>query len=191
MKKLIYIFCLLFFFTSCSGLITINGSFQGLYSYYKKTKAVKPNLFVPYNDTAKKHTLNKSNDSTIVLITGGELNKLLKTFNNAVVYMWSPKCKSRFCPSLDVLQQKCDERQIELFVVAETFDINMLQQKHKTVKTLYGINTDFYKTNFTSFYRPKFIKDMQKAKEKDDTINRLFYFKNGQFIKSVHEIKEL
>jgi hypothetical protein len=172
-------------------LTAINGSFNGMYSYYKKTKTEKPNLFSKYNYSAKNDELNKINDSTIVLITGLELNKLLKTVNNAVVYMWSPNCKSRFCPSLDILKRKCNEKQIELFVVAETFDINMLEQKHKTVKTLYGINTQYYKTNFTSWYRPKFIKDMQEAAEKENTFNRLFYFKNGQFIKSVLEIKEL
>jgi hypothetical protein len=89
------------------------------------------------------------------------------------------------------LQRKCNEKQIELFVVAETFDINMLEQKHKTVKRLYGINTQYYKTNFTAWYRPKFLKDMQEAAEKDKTFNRLFYFKNGLFIKSVHEIENL
>ena len=190
MKKLIFIFCLYLTINSC-GLIAINGSFQGLYSYYKKTKIEKPNLFVRYNDSIKRQELNKSFDSTIVLITGVELNKLLKTVNNAVVYMWSPNCKSRFCQSLEILQRKCNEKQIELFVVVETFDINMLEQKHKTVKTLYGINTQYYKTNFTAWYRPKFIKDLQETKEKENTFNRLFYFKNGQFIKSVLEIKEL
>ena len=190
MKKLIFIFCLYLTINSC-GLIAINGSFNGMYSYYKKTKNEKPNLFVNYNDTTLKYNSKQNNDSTIVLITGIELNKLLKTVNNAVVYMWSPNCKSRFCPSLDILKRKCNEKQIELFVVAETFDINMLEQKHKTVKTLYGINTQYYKTNFTAWYRPKFIKDLQEAKEKENTFNRLFYFKNGQFIKSVLEIKEL
>jgi hypothetical protein len=172
-------------------MISTNVTFQGLYSYYKKTKTEKPDLFAQYKYSAKNDELNKINDSTIVLITGLELNKLLKTVKNAVVYMWSPNCKSRFCPSLDILQRKCNEKQIELFVVAETFDINMLEQKHKTVKTLYGINTQYYKTNFTAWYRPRFIKDMQEAAEKDKTFNRLFYFKNGLFIKSVHEIENL
>lgn len=190
MKKTIFILSSFFFINSC-GLISINGSFQGLYSYYKNTKSKRPNLFIEYHDSATNNNLNNDNDSQIVLVTGPELRKCLSVFNNSVVYIWSPKCKSKFCPSLDILQEKCNRKKIELFIVAETFDVNMLSQKHKSVKTLFGINTKYYKTNLTFKYRMKFIKDIEKNQKKDVTYNRLFYFKKGKFIKSVHEIEDL
>ena len=90
-----------------------------------------------------------------------------------------------------MLQRKCNDKQIELYIVAETFDVKMIQQKHKITRILFGINTDYYKTNLTPLYLPKFIKEMEKANKKDNTYNRLFYFKKGQFIKSVFVIEDL
>lgn len=190
MKKILFILFFYFCISSC-GLITINGSFEGLYSYYKSTKTKCPNLFIHYNDSVVNYNLSNNNDSQIVLINGIELNKCLNNFNNSVVYIWAPNCRSKFCPSLEILQKKCNNKQIKLFIVAETFAVNMLKQKHYSVKTLFGINTKYYKTNLTSKYRKKFIKDLKKTNKKEDTYNRLFYFKNGQFIKSVHEIEDL
>lgn len=190
MKKNLSILFFYLFINSC-GLITINGSFQGLYSYYKSTKSKCPNLFVKYNDSIINYNLRNKDNLRIILITGIELNKCLSKHNNSVVYIWSPNCRSKFCPSLDILQKKCNDTQLELFIVSETFDVNMIQQKHKTIKMLFGINTEYYKTNLTSRYKPKFLKELEKANKKDNTFNRLFYFKNGEFIKSVFTIEDI
>jgi hypothetical protein len=190
LKKNIYILSFFFLINSC-GLITVNGSFQGLYSYFKNTKTKYPNLFVQYNDSFTNYRLSNNGNSKIILITGIELNKCLSQHSSSIVYIWSPNCRSKFCPSLEMLQRKCNDKQIELYIVAETFDVKMIQQKHKITRMLFGINTEYYKTNLTLLYLPKFIKEMEKANKKDNTYNRLFYFKNGQFIKSVFVIEDL
>ena len=65
--------------TSCS----INGSFQGLFSYYKKTKKEGKINFLKF-DTNNDYLNSYSDSTTIVLSNGKEIKKYLKNFEKSI-----------------------------------------------------------------------------------------------------------
>ncbi|HNY45193.1 MAG: hypothetical protein QM212_02740 [Bacteroidota bacterium] len=176
--------------TSCS----INGSFQGLFSYYKKTKKEGKINFLKF-DTNNDYLNSYSDSTTIVLSNGKEIKKYLKNFEKSIIYIWSPKCKSRFCYSLNLLQEICSQKGIELFVVAEYYDSKYMSKNYKISHLIIGIDTQYYKTNLTSKYLSKFIKDL--IDEVDDTTfkeiynAKFFSFRNGKFEKSFDSIEDI
>ncbi|WP_445722103.1 hypothetical protein [Flavobacterium sp.] len=168
---------LLLSLSSCS----INGGFQGLYSYYKKTKKENPNLFVNSNDLE----CNDFERNKINVLTGNKILSCIKNDERALVYIWAPKCKNQYCFPLEVIQQKCNENDVKLYVVSEYYDLNLMEEKYNLENPIFGIDTEYYKTNLTDKYLKKFIFDLTR----DENIYSRFYcFKNGVFKKSFDSI---
>jgi len=113
----------------------------------------------------------------------------IKAFNKVLVYKWSPKCRSKFCLSLNLLQNICDELGIELFVVVEYYDLFLMEKSYHIKSPILGINTSYYKSNLTSKYSKRFYNDLTNKKYVSKDYNRLFYFENGNFIKTIHSIE--
>jgi hypothetical protein len=171
-----------FSFSSCS----IKGDFKGLYSYYSKTKSKNPTLFYKPNksDTICNIT-NASVKSRIVIINGLDLKKCIDVSSNSIIYFWSPKCKSKVCFPLDIVQSVCNSQNIDLYVVAEYYDLEQMEINHEITRPIFGIDTEYYKTNLTKKYITKFLEDI---KLDSNTYNRYFYFKKGVFIESYESI---
>jgi hypothetical protein len=175
---------ILMFCTACS----IKGSFQGLYSYYSKTKSQDPQLLIFPDTSTSICEINKSDTPRIVVINGSMLKECIKTNNKAVVYLWAPKCKGEFCYSLNLLQQKCDTKGATLYIVAEYYDTQLMQINYKINKPISGIDVEYYNSNRTSKYLSKFIYDLTL---RSDMSGRLIYFEDGVFKKSVDSIEEI
>lgn len=175
--------------TLCIGLSSckINGTFQGLYSYYKKTAKVNPNLFINDNNAMCEVT---ADSRKIILRTGQSLKNCIKDYGKTVVFLWGPKCKSRICPSLDILQRRCKEKGLELFIVAEYYDNPLMTKEYDIERPISGIDTKYYRTNLTSKYTARFFSDLT-GKELDKDYKRMWYFENGVFVKMVSEINDL
>lgn len=175
---------ILMFCTACS----IKGSFQGLYSYYSKTKSQDPQLLIVPDTSTSLCEINKSDTPRIVVINGSMLKKCIKTDNKAVVYLWAPKCKGKFCYSLNFLQQKCDMKGVTFYIVAEYYDTQLMQINYKINKPISGIDVEYYNSNKTSKYLSKFIYDLTL---KNNISGRLIYFESGVFKKSFESIEEI
>lgn len=188
MKKLLFILLLCLSITSC-GVITINGTFQGLYSYYKTTNNSNPELFEFYTDNIKSYKQNKTNK--VLIINDIHLAKEIKSTPKVLVYKWSPKCKSQFCPSLNLLQQNCEAKGIELYIVAEYYDVAMMQKNYIIKRQLLAIDTKYYKSNLTGIYTKRFYNQLTNNNYNNQSSNRFFYFENGTFIKQIASINEL
>ncbi len=177
LKKYILFFLLIFFSISCS----VNGNFKGLYSYYDKTKSESPNLLA-YPDIHTTICELKNNTTPKIYITNGkELKKCLINYENLILFIWSPKCKSKYCYSLNLLQQNCNRNKIELIIVSEYYDTELMQIKYELKNPILGIDTNYYKSNKTSNYVSKFIFDLTSIEHID---GRLLHFKNGEFVKA-------
>ena len=172
------------FCNACS----IKGSFQGLYSYYSKTKSEDPELLIVPGTSTSPCEINKSDTPRIVVINGSMLKKCIKTNNKAVVYLWAPKCKGKFCYSLNFLQQKCDTKGVTLYIVAEYYDTQLMQINYKINKPISGIDVEYYNSNKTSKYLSRFIYDLTLRK---DMSGRIIYFEDGVFKKSFESIEEI
>lgn len=193
MKKIIQILIIIFYLgllTSCS----INGSLQGLFSYYKKTEKEGKIIFLKFN--ADIDYLKTYRDSTtIILANGKEIKNYIKKFEQSLIYIWSPKCKSKFCYSLDLLQEICLQKEIELFIVAEYYDSKYMSKNYKILHPIIGIDTRYYKTNLTSKYLSNFIKDLIDEVDnitfKEIYNAQFFSFRNGKFENSFESIEDI
>lgn len=186
MKKFTLFFAIsVFLMLSCS----INGSFQGLYSYHKKTKKSSPYLLVKTNSWDSICSLSKNDVGKIYVINGADLRECLENKKeDAILYIWGPKCKSPVCYPLNVLQQICDENKLELYIIAEYYDAELMQMDYIIERPIFGIDTEFYKTNLTSKYLSRFLGDLIPNKDIQE-LNRFYYFKKGKYINSFESIE--
>jgi len=178
--KIICIIAIVFLELSISSC-QFNGTLQGLYSYYRKVNRGNPDLFITINDSIDFCEVKASAVSKILLLNGKNLNKCIKKYKKSLVYIWSPNCKSQYCYSLEYLQKICNEVNIELFIVAEYYDMHYMSIDYNLERPIIGIDTKYYKTNITSKYLTKFISDLTDGIEISD---RFIYFANGYFAKS-------
>ncbi len=184
-KFILSIIICLTFTTSCA----IKGNFKGLYSYYKKTESANPNLFLKSIkiDSLCLYTYENLK-SKIVIINGNDLKKCISQKELALVYFWNPNCKSKICYPLELVENYCSSRNIDLFIVAEYYDLDQMQVSHNIKRPIFGIDTKYYKTNLTKKYLSHFLKDIDINITTDD---RYFYFKNGVFSKSYKSVYDL
>lgn len=174
---------------SCA-IVEINGTFQGLFSYYKKTKDLNPNLFINYNDTILKSNFYSKNNK-IVVLTGKNLLSEIKSHKKVLVYNWDPKCRGKFCPDLSLLQRNCKTFGIELYVVAEYYDLGKMEKDYNLKYPILGIDNKHYKSNLTLRYLKLFYNDLTNRKYDKKNFDKLYYFENGYFIKKISSIDNI
>lgn len=186
MKKNLYLLLfLIFLFSSCS----VNGGFEGLYSYYSKTKSKNPNLFFkPNNNDSICKIKNNELKYKIIIINGLDLKKCISNNKSSLIYLWSPKCKSKICYPLEIIQTFCNSKNIDLYIVAEYYNLEQMEVNYSISKPIFGIDVNYYKTSLTKKYTKKFLDDL---KSDSNTLNRYFYFKNGSFIKSYDSMYDI
>ncbi|MBK8487000.1 MAG: hypothetical protein WAU21_04160 [Chitinophagales bacterium] len=174
-----------FLFSACQ----INGTSQGLIGYYNKTKDLSPDLLV--EDYPEENLCNVKNDSVpqIYIVNGIALKKCISQSSEALLYIWSPHCKGKYCYSFDLLQEYCTNKKLELFIVAEYYDYDLMNKNYIIDKPIFGIDTKHYHTQFTSQYRSKFIFDLTQQNQYFQ--GNFFYFQEGIFIKSVENLDSL
>ena len=166
----------------------IHGNFEGLYSYYDRVKSKNPSLLIKPNINSSICKLKNVDTPHIYVINGASFKECADKYDSAVVYIWSPKCKSKFCYPLTLLQKECNNKKVELFIVAEYYDNEFMELDYHLNRPIFGIDTEYYNTNLTSKYRSKFLYDITS---KNDIAGRFIYFKKGSFIKSFNSIEEI
>lgn len=183
--KFFLLFASLLILSSCK----INGTLQGLVSNYKKTKNENPNLLVKLNDSSNVCMSLTQNNNSVLIINGKQLKQCLSENKKALLYIWEPKCKSKFCYDLNTLQKRCDEAGFELYIIAEYYDSPLMGKKYELKRPILGIDTKYYHSNMTAKYTSRFFSDLMAEEEKSD--KRLIYFEKGFFVKSVALFDEL
>ncbi|MDR2011083.1 MAG: hypothetical protein LBQ22_11460 [Bacteroidales bacterium] len=183
-KVLIFLCFILIICQSC----TINGSLQGLYSYYNKTDKENENLFQKI-DSHEVLCEIKNDQTPKILITNGDiLKKCLQEKENSIIYIWSPKCKSGMCYPLDIIQRECNNNGIELFVIAEYYDSEFMNKSYDINCPIIGIDVKYYKSNITSKYLSLFIRDLT---QQNDIHDQFIFFEEGIYIRSFNNIDTL
>ncbi len=178
--NILIVVILVLFNTSCA----VNGTLQGLYSYYNKTKSTNPKLLIKIDSSKLICSLENDTIPKVYIINGNQLKKCINN-SKTLVYIWPPKCKSDVCYPLHIMQRKCDDNGIDLFIVAEYYDSELMQKSYQIKRSIFGIDTKHYKTNLTSKYVAKFNFDLMGKKITD----RFVYFENGIFKKSNYSLE--
>jgi hypothetical protein len=183
MKFLLIFISLLF--AGCS----IQGSFRGLYSYYNKTKKENPNLLSHLNASDAVCDLTEKSTPQVYVINGIALKKCLSGLENALVYVWKPNCKSALCYPIEVIQQKCGTKNIDLFIVAEYYDAAQMNHAYDLSRPIFGIDTKFYGSNLTNKYLSRFIRDLTGRKDSTDTF--YYHFNKGRLVNTGVDVYDL
>ncbi len=96
--------------------------------------------------------------------------------------MWDPGCRGAYCPNINWIRQKCKSENLNLIIVMEYFDCkqidNFFDKKHPVI----GIDTRYYKTNFTEAYRRKFLFDLTGIKNLDYSFGKFLFFQKSKYI---------
>lgn len=171
--SIIISFCLI---QSCK-LILIKGNLKGLTSNYDKTKKECRNLINDSFNQTKSHPRNGS----VNVVNGNQLSVIIKRSNKALVYIWSPTCKSKFCPSLQFIKTQCEANFITLYIVLEFYDCSFYNQILANNLCVYGVDTKYYQTEFTQKYINKFLVDITGVDNIQMGDERLYFFENGQY----------
>lgn len=171
-----------------SSSCTIQGSFQGLFSYYKKVNKENPTLLKKPKDKSMICSTNYSDSCKVLLLNGKELEKCIQDEKKTILYLWAANCRSPYCYGLDRVQAYCKEKNITLYAIADYYDEELMKEHYNLEYPIIGIDTKYYKTNFTSSYIKKFLADLSII-EKD--YHRLLYLENGKFIRSFRVLEEI
>ncbi|MBK7428273.1 MAG: hypothetical protein IPI60_15270 [Saprospiraceae bacterium] len=173
--------------TSC-GLISIDGSLQGLNSYYNKTKADNPNLLARPDNSFPLCELKTNETPKVYVTNAAEIASCFPKEGNAIVYIWRPNCSGKLCYSLNLVQEKCNKEKIDLFIVAEYYHTEKMEINYKTERPVFGIDTKYYRSNLTSKYLSKFRNELTGTGELN---GQFLLFRNGVFYKSFKDIEDI
>lgn len=132
--------------------------------------------------------LIKTDVPRVYMINGKSLKECIAANDSAIVYIWDINCRSTLCYSPDIVSTACHDKDVDLYIVAEYYDSEPMSINYNTEKPMFGIDTDYYKSNLTSKYLSKFIYDITGQK---DSINGFFAFKNGKIIRQFNSIDEI
>lgn len=179
------IFCLLLLiFTNCS----INGSFQGLYSYYNKTNLKAPNLI--QKPTLPVCNLLQKDTPVVYAVSGIDLKNCLENFEKSLVYIWKPKCSSEVCISPKDLQRLCEAKNVELFIVAEYYDYENMTLNFPIKRPIFGVDCHHYSSHLTKNYISMFLSDLIGKKTQYEE-NQFYLFNYGCLVDISNSLERL
>lgn len=184
MKYLIVVLIQCLFLTSCQ----ISVKFKGHTSYRRE---IEPYIDKMVSDEPFSCSMEYSKNNRLTIINGLMLKECIQSEDAVLVYLWSPLCRSSKCLDLNTLQNICDKNNTTLYIVAEYYDLKKMYKKYRISKPIIGIDTKYYKTNFTSKYLKYFFTDLIENKEKVNVKNtRYVYFKSGQHVENFNQLDE-
>lgn len=186
--KFLWLF-LLVFTVSILSSCGIDGSFRGLYSYYKVTQKEDPN-FIQRPDS-NLCNITSSNSNIVYKINGKELKVCLKTESRTMVYIWSPNCSASVCVPPNYAQEYANNNNLELFIVANYYHYNKMTENFELVRPLFGVDTEHYRSNLTDRYMKKFKEDLIGREWVEDYYPRFLLFHNDSLISSSNNIETL
>lgn len=157
---------------------TINGSFQGLRSYYPESVKTNPDLFVHLKNDDLVCQLSDSLKNKVAVGSAVNLKECLST-HRSIVYIWGANCKSEECKSLNESQEMTDRASADLFVVAEYYDTDLMDLNYQIKYPIIGIDTEYYKSEWTKSYLSKFLSDLAGEKINHEG-GRFLVFIDGQ-----------
>lgn len=124
----------------------------------------------------------------IIIMNGIELKSCLSLKRKSLVYIWQPNCHGKFCYSLKMIQDFCNQKNYDFFVVAEYYDLTAMKTQTSLTNSIIGIDTKYYKTNLTNKYLRKFLTDLTNS---SDVYNNFFLFEKGIYMKSLNTMDEV
>ena len=178
MRKSLIPFLRLIFLSIVLSSCTINGSFQGLRSYYPETVKVNPDLFVYLEEDQLICDTTGSYTHKVVIANAQNLKECIAA-DSSVVYIWGANCKGTECKGLNESQEMTSQANANLFVVAEYYDAELMDLNHLIDYPIIGIDTRHYKSEWTKKYLSRFLSELT-GENTDHSSGRFFVFFDGK-----------
>ncbi len=175
---------------------TINIKFQTIAEDYNKAKKEGVVKFIHLSDSPTLCSA-KTDTATVLVATGTQLKSCLKNYEKALVYIWSVECSSPTCYPISTVREKCEQKGLELFVVADFYNSKYMCRDYGLKHPIIGIDVEYYKTNFKEKHLSElFISDLLMPAKRNEvyrkkSFNGLIYFTNGNFNEAFDYIEEL
>jgi len=182
MKTTTKLFAAVLFFILVLNLYkcTIITETPGFYSGYSKLSEPNRNLIAITESNAPSERIEFSETKKIVSITGEQLNNYIKKSSNAIVYLWSPNCRSEECVAINVLQESIKAGGYDLFIVAEYLSDDIFSQIQIGDKVFWP-NVKYYRTDYCNKYMKLFLSDLT-GNGKTPIQNKYLVFHYGVFV---------
>jgi hypothetical protein len=180
-----YIF---FFGFLCVTGCQIQGNLKGLTSYRNE---VEPHMELLSSQEAFSCELSYQSNQRFSITNGLQLRDCISLNDRVLLYLWRPNCPSPICLDLNLLQAECKRMNITLYVVAKYYDLKQFSIKYNLEKPIIGIDTDYYKTNFTSRYVKRFFRDVVDSARSSKSNSYFYYFESGNFLKESRTFDEI
>lgn len=144
MKKILQIILALIVCTGMlSSCIIIKFNTTGLYSGCSKLSDTNKKTVVITDENDDCQNFVFSEDKKVYAINGKQLLNCLKNTDNAIVYIWSPHCSGTSCISLDYLQEKAEQYDYDIFIVAEYLTEDMFNQAGYPDRRIFCVNESY------------------------------------------------
>ena len=135
---------------------------------------------------------NFVNNEKIYAITGKQLRLCLTKNDTSIVYFWGPNCSSKSCISIAACQNYCTSKNYNLYVVADYYDIQKMQNQNVSNFPMLIANEQYYNKKYANSLNKRFTDDLLNGVNlnKEEQYNRFLYFKGDKLIKSKSDMFE-
>ncbi len=174
MKNTFVLFGILFLIlnTSCSII-----DMKGFSSGYKNLSEGERSAVI---DKTGQPLSTLSNDGNVYLVTASDLLHEMKRHKKTLLYIWSPECKSPGDNLLLKMESYCRSNDITLVIIQEYFSFKSIPDQNQLSAPIYGINTQYYKSDQCSRYTNRFILELTGKEEKEISYSRYFLFEEDK-----------
>lgn len=179
MLKKILPFLLLMLVNSCTV--------YGLTNDYKKLNPEQQRNIIPLT------SFDETNAQHIYKINGAQLREELKKHPRSMVYIFANGCTSNYCLPMSAYENYAKKNGYSLFLVMDGYarlSETTKQRSEVFTAPLYAMDSDYYNKKIRNTYSKYFENDLRGLphKTKNEWQGNLFFFENGQLVKTVRDL---
>jgi len=132
---------------------------------------------------------NLADDENTYMVNAGQVKECLAGIKYAVVYSYLHFCRGEHCVSPLKAEELCNEKGYRMLLISGTYE--ELSLTHGTTSPSLAIDPEAYGTdNYQKMHR-LFYDELTGVTDKERGIGSFYVFKNGRFIKTYNDLKDL
>ncbi len=171
-QTLLYILTVMLFFSYLGCTIKVIGLYNG---YKDLTTEEKTNVILL---NAKQSICELNQDYKIYGVSGNQLLECLSQNDTSLVYDWAPRCDSEYCVLLSACQDFCSKKGYNLYVVAEYYDMKIMNAQNTIDFPILTANHNYYNEYSINKLKNKFEGELlngQPLPKESETYRYLFF----------------
>ena len=162
----------------------------GFYNGYKKLTRTEKEKVIFLEDSSI--IRNLTNKGQIVAINGRQLLTYAKELDSLLIYRWGPHCSAEFCILISSCQEYCNSKNYELVVVAEYYDMEIMNGQNTADLPIFIPNHKYYGKYYANSLNKRFYEDLLANKNQvyDSGNGRYILLSHGEMVKQMKNLNE-